>query len=319
MTLLSQLVASNALAISRSPDFDHFQSIERLGDARSIPLECRGFDAAFAAVRLKSCTIYLQRTFPRILQAQFCATGAVVGFAMDDAYQATLNGMEVRVPAMLLARGRAPCEVVEPRANQIVYVNFEEVEDRGWPGERDQARLIAAEPVKFEALRAVTRDVLALASHSPETLTRPGMIESVEESLLNAVDHALHSAPLAHEQRAHLGHYLALVRRFDEFLAANAGRTLYSADMARQLGVSVRTLHNALVAIRGMSMHRYTRLRRLWNVRQQLVQGRTESIKAAALVNGFWHLGEFASLYREMFGETPQQTLAVARGQSGGR
>jgi len=52
---------------------------------------------------------------------------------------------------------------------------------------------------------------------------------------------------------------------------------------------------------------------------QQLVQGQTRSIKAAALVNGFWHLGGFASLYREMFGETPQQTLAVARGQSGGR
>jgi AraC family transcriptional regulator, ethanolamine operon transcriptional activator len=111
---------------------------------------------------------------------------------------------------------------------------------------------------------------------------------------------------------ASLGHYLSLVRRFDEFLASNAGRTLYSADVAKQLGVSVRTLHNAVVAIRGMSMHRYTRLRRLWSVRQQLVQGcQIESIKAIALMNGFWHLGEFTSLYRELFGEMPQQTLAV--------
>ena len=86
---------------------------------------------------------------------------------------------------------------------------------------------------------------------------------------------------------------------------------LSQSQFANLLGVSVRTLHNAVFAIRGMSMHRYTRLRRLWNVRQQLVQGcRPESIKAIALVNGFWHLGEFLSLYRELFGETPQQTLA---------
>jgi len=105
-----------------------------------------------------------------------------------------------------------------------------------------------------------------------------------------------------------------LVRKFDEFLAANAGRTLYSAEIAKQLGVSVRTLHNAVVAIRGMSMHRYMRLRRLWNVRQQLVRGASvQSIKSVALVHGFWHMGEFTSLYRELFGETPQQTLSAAR------
>jgi AraC family transcriptional regulator, ethanolamine operon transcriptional activator len=90
---------------------------------------------------------------------------------------------------------------------------------------------------------------------------------------------------------------------------------MYSADVAKQLGVSVRTLHNAVFAIRGMSMHRYTRLRRLWSVRQQLLHGsQPESIKANALLNGFWHLGEFLSHDCELFDKTPQQTLA-ARGQ----
>ena len=85
-------------------------------------------------------------------------------------------------------------------------------------------------------------------------------------------------------------------------------------DVAKEFGVSVRTLNNAVVAIRGLSMHRYLRLRRLWNVRQQLVQGATvETLKAIALANGFWHMGEFRSLYRDLFGETPQQTLEAAR------
>jgi AraC family ethanolamine operon transcriptional activator len=78
-------------------------------------------------------------------------------------------------------------------------------------------------------------------------------------------------------------------------------------------------LNNAVVAIRGMSMHRYIRLRRLWSVRQQLVQGVSiAAMKAIALANGFWHMGEFRTLYRDLFGETPQQTCVASRGRNGG-
>ena len=316
MSLLTQLVASDALTINRSPDFDHFQSIERLGEARSILLDGRRFAASFAAVTLKSCAIYLQQTFPRILQSQYRTEGAIIGLTMDDASSVLLDGMEGRAPSVLLVKGRAVCEIVEAQANLIAFVNFDTIENRDWPGECDRAQLIAAEPARFAALRAVIRDILLLASNSPDMLAQPGVIESTEELILRAVDHVLHPASLALEgKRTNLSQYLSLVRRFDEFLASNPGAVVYSADVAGQLGVSVRTLHNAVFAIRGMSMHRYTRLRRLWSVRQQLVHGcRPESIKAIALVNGFWHLGEFLSLYREVFGETPQQTLAV-RGQ----
>ena len=315
MSLLDQIVESNLVKISRSPDFDHFRSIEGLGETKSIPLDCRGFAASFAALRLKSCSLYLQRTFPRILQARYSTSGAFVTFPMDDTASLILNGVAGRAPALLLVKGAANCEIVEPQANLIGIVNFDNVTDRGWPGEFDSARLIATQPARLEALQVTARGALALASHSPDLVSQPHVIESIEESLLQAVDLAMDAAmPSAEARRSSLSHYLALVRKFDEFLAANAGKTVYSADMARQLGVSVRTLHNAVIAVRGMSMHRYTRLRRLWNVRQQLVRGAAvQSIKALALVNGFWHMGEFTGLYREMFGETPQQTLLAAR------
>lgn len=315
MSLLSQLVASDALTIHRSADFDHFRSIERLGEARSIPLDCRGFAASFAAVTLRSCAIYLQRTFPRILQAQYRTDGAMIGLTMDDASSVILDGQKGRAPSILLVRGRAVCEIVEAQANLIAFVDFNSIENRDWPGERDRAQLVTAEPARFGALRAVIRDILLLASDSPDVLSQPGVIEGTEESILRAVDQVLDPiSPALERKRTNLSQYLSLVRRFDEFLASNPGATLYSAEVARQLGVSVRTLHNAVFAIRGTSMHHYTRLRRLWSVRQQLVQGcRPQSIKAVALVNGFWHLGEFLSLYRDLFGETPQQTLAARR------
>jgi AraC family transcriptional regulator, ethanolamine operon transcriptional activator len=317
--LPSQLQESNFVKISRSADFDHFRSIETLCEAKSIPLDCKGFAASFAALRLKSCAVYLQRTFPRILQAQYRMTGAMVAFPLNEAASLTVNGRKVDPSAVLLVKGSAVCEIVEPQTNLFCLVSFDCIDDRGWPGEANSARLIAVEQGRFEALRALTLEVLKLASHSPEMLLRPQAIEHIEESILQAVDLAMASASLSFERKgSSLGHYLTLVRKFDDFLAANAGKTAYSTEVARQLGVSVRTLHNAVVAIRGVSMHRYTRLRRLWDVRQQLVRGPApQSIRAIALVNGFWHMGEFSSLYRDLFGETPQQTLSAARPEPG--
>jgi AraC family transcriptional regulator, ethanolamine operon transcriptional activator len=321
VSLLDELVESEFVKISRFRDVDRFRSIRGLGEATSIPIDTKGFAAAFATLKLKSCSIHLQRTFPRILQIQYSTTGAIVGFAMDDAASVIIDGVEASAPDLLLVRGTATCEIVEQQANHVVFVNFASIEDRGWPGDADSAQLIVTLPDRCGALRTIVAHALTLASHSPDTLVQPNVIESIEESLLQTVDLALAAAtPAPEAKRLSLSHYLALVRKFDEFVAANAGKTLYSADIARQLGVSVRTLHNAVVAIRGMSMHRYMRLRRLWNVRQQLVRGAAvQSIKAVALVNGFWHMGEFTSIYRELFGETPQQTLSVARNIPGGQ
>jgi AraC family ethanolamine operon transcriptional activator len=312
--MLDQLLSSSVLTINRSPDFDHFRNIERLGDAKSIPLHWRNFAAGFAAVTLKSCSVYLQRTFPRILQTRYVASGAIVAFAMDDAVSVIIDGVEVRQPSLLLVKGEAPCEIVEPQANLIVFVKFDAIDGRGWPGEPGRAQLIPTQLAELAALRSVTRDILLLASNSADLLLQPQVVNQLEESLLNAVDQALqHASPLGDGCRVDLGDYLRLVRRLDEFLQQNAAKVLHSADLAKEFGVSVRTLNNAVVAIRGLSMHRYMRLRRLWNVRQQLVRGATaETLKAIALANGFWHMGEFRSLYRDLFGETPQQTLEAA-------
>ena len=315
--MLERLISSSVLTISRSPDFDHFRSIESLADARSIPLGWKDFQAGFATVRLKSCTIYLQRTFPRILEARYHSTGAIVAFAMDDAISLVINGADIRSPALLLAKGDTVCDIVEPQANLVVFVKFDAIEGRGWPGEPGHAQLIVARPAELAALRSVTRDILLLASNSPDLLGQPQVVGQVEESLLAAVDQALQRPlPLGDGGRVDLSQYLQLVRKLDEFLQDNAAKVLHSVDLAREFGVSVRTLNNAVVAIRGLSMHRYMRLRRLWSVRQQLVHGSpAEALKVIALANGFWHMGEFRTLYRDFFGETPQQTLEAARRQ----
>ena len=79
-------------------------------------------------------------------------------------------------------------------------------------------------------------------------------------------------------------------------------KPFYSAELARELGTNVRTIHAAVLAERGLSLHRYIRLYRLWGVRRALLGEATgQTIKQIALSHGFWHLSEFARAYGETF------------------
>jgi AraC family ethanolamine operon transcriptional activator len=49
--------------------------------------------------------------------------------------------------------------------------------------------------------------------------------------------------------------------------------------------------------------------------RQVLSNAESEDtlVKTVALDHGFWHFGNFSQDYRKLFGETPSETLALAR------
>lgn len=112
------------------------------------------------------------------------------------------------------------------------------------------------------------------------------------------------------------GRYCTIVAELDELVRVlPPSKPLYSRDLARQIGTSVRTLHVASVSVAGMSLHRYLRLKKLSRVRFQLSTG-AFSVKSAALANGFWHMGDFSRVYTQAFGEMPSQTRARAKGKS---
>lgn len=125
-------------------------------------------------------------------------------------------------------------------------------------------------------------------------------------------------------ETAHLSEVRSRVR-YDEIVATldrvaealGLSQPLYSETLARQTGTSVRTLQQATRAVAGLSLHRYLRAKRLLRARQELSTGRT-SVKAAALANGFWHLGDFSRIYAQTYGEKPSVTLARAAAAGGG-
>jgi AraC family ethanolamine operon transcriptional activator len=95
-----------------------------------------------------------------------------------------------------------------------------------------------------------------------------------------------------------------LVGKLDQIFETGAASSpVYSRELAERLAVSIRTLQSAVRVQHNMSLHSYVRWKRLMTARQKLQQGMT--VKRAALESGFWHVGEFARDYRNLFGELP--------------
>jgi AraC-like DNA-binding protein len=79
-------------------------------------------------------------------------------------------------------------------------------------------------------------------------------------------------------------------------------------------GVGGRSLQQAFLSRRGMSPMRFVVERRLHRAHARLSgSGRRDSVSAVALECGFGHLGRFGTLYREVYGEPPSQTLRRRR------
>ncbi len=163
------------------------------------------------------------------------------------------------------------------------------------------------------SLRRLVLHVLSVSSQSTQDLDANLIAGAIRESLFAAVDTAFAQVVSARwATYANTSRKLRVFRDVQEALAGHIGSVIYSGELARQIGVSVRTMHDAVLQYRGMSLHRYLRLRRLWLVRQSLLAG-THSVKAAALAFGFWHMGDFSRGYRQQFGESPSETIPKSR------
>ncbi|OCK57981.1 helix-turn-helix domain-containing protein [Bradyrhizobium sp. LMTR 3] len=315
--LFKNLAPSPALSIIRFADIDAFRPVEFVADARSVPLNLANFHTARAVVQLPCCQITMLRSFPRIVDVSYRAAHGVVIFQIEDDYDVAVNGMSVNRPAFVGMRGNVDLQFVEPRGSLHAIITLGAgLRDREWFDAPDRLCPFMPDPDTLATVRSVTIDILQTASARPELLREPPSALALQEGLLLAIDEMFRSSrtPEVAGKIASTG-YCRLVRMIDEYVAFHAASAIYSADLAEQCGVSVRTLGTAVASVRGMSLHRYLRLKQLWSARAQLVKGSDAiTVTSCARANGFHHMGEFARLYRAVFHETASRTLARARG-----
>jgi AraC-like DNA-binding protein len=138
----------------------------------------------------------------------------------------------------------------------------------------------------------------------------PLVAESFSETLLTTVLFAQpnnYSESLTRKPPSAEPNY---VRRAEEYLEAHCDQPVTAELLASVVGVSLGTLYAAFRKHRDYTPIGFLRLVRLRRVRAALLTASPDStVNQVALKWGFNHLGRFASLYREHFGESPSETL----------
>jgi AraC-like DNA-binding protein len=297
----------------RFTDADEFRSSVQHIDLDFTPL-ARKIAAEQTILNLKGFDINLTKSFPRIVDAALAPNCTAVGFSMDDGIPIRFNGFERDHSVVVIGRNGAAYTAVARVDRQYASIVFKPaIENRGWPGAGPNFNMFETSPAAYRRLRMLVNEVLSVPPTVTDVSRVADVSAAIKESVLAAIDAAFADViEVKWTSRANSTRQFKIFQDICQLLADNIGNPIYSAELAEQLGVSVRTIHDAVLRYRGMSLHRYLRLRRLWLVRRQLLAG-AETVKACALAFGFWHMGDFSHSYRFQFGETPSQTMARAR------
>lgn len=296
----------------RFTDIDQYRTAVRNLDVEFTPL-VRRICAEQIILNLPGCDINFAKSFPRIADGQLAQNCTAIGFSMDDGFPIRFNGVEGDQSVIVFGSSGAAYSTVERAEREFTSIIFtQEIQDRGWPKAGPNWKVFETSAAAQQRLRELVRQILSV-SPTFDACEAGDVASAIRDSLLAGVDAAfVHVVDAKWASRANSVRHFKIFRNIQAVLSGNIARPIYSEELARQLGVSVRSMHNAVQRYRGMSLHRYLRLRRLWLVRQRLLAG-ADSVKACAVAFGFWHLGDFARSYRLHFGERPSDTLVKSR------
>lgn len=100
-----------------------------------------------------------------------------------------------------------------------------------------------------------------------------------------------------------------IVEQARDYVLAHRTRPVGVPELCEQLHVSRRTLQYCFQDVLGMAPATYLRTLRLNGARRDLCGRAVGSVQDVAEAWGFWHLSQFATDYRRMFGKRPSETL----------
>jgi len=104
-----------------------------------------------------------------------------------------------------------------------------------------------------------------------------------------------------------------IARKAEEYLRTCCRDSISISDLCAAVGATRRTLHLGFVELYGVPPMHYLRAIRLRGAREDLTNTRGRDLRVADVATkwGFEHLGRFALVYRDFFGELPSARVGL--------
>lgn len=316
---VSNLSNSQVLSVERVEDSMDLKpvpgrlSVEWMPTVHSSP-------STFAALSLGPTRLLAVALPPCLFEGRVDPARSVVWWAMDDRHRAMANGMRLPTDALYIGGPGARCQVYWPQ--QAVPLQAAAglvlpwaLVPRGWPEPDFFFRHLLVDREELGRFRLLVRELLRRASERPETLAEEDRRQEAARTLIDAVSGLVGGGRLqADPQATTKRRYVEIMERIDRHLEAHLDRPILLDEVARELRLAPRSVHNVMKLMRGMTLQAYVRIFKLRSVRRQLLRSSEyDRVKQVALMHGYTHLGRFAQDYAKFFGESPSASLARRR------
>ena len=241
---------------------------------------------------------------------------------LDSASRSLQHGIEVNAGSLMIHRPGAEHDGLYGRNFKAACFNLrDDVFAKQLPQLHPQLQDAMLQPwTLFEPPADMREKIIkhfaegaAIIQSEPQVRNSPTAVAKFEadfvSDFLEAVDQLFPEASNEAEQQA-----AAMVRQIHQYAQTPPPIDWSVAELCTACGVPRRTLNRVFQNTLGMGPATYLRRLRLNSVRRALQQQGTAaaSVSKVALELGFWHLGRFAEQYRELFGESPHETVRRA-------
>jgi AraC-like DNA-binding protein len=225
--------------------------------------------------------------------------------------------------AVVISPGRRFHFTASEDYDQIVLRLSQDAVTAAWgglmPDEADRSICFdVALPLHGQGWTAL-QPVLQLLSRCSEL----GLAPTVRTTLLERTEDLLATTLLLHHGHSEAARLWPVpvrarprhIRRAQDYMQQHLGEVISAPMVAAHCGLSVRRLQALFQADCGMAPLQWLRQQRLQAVRESLLASTLPRplISATALQFGLSHFGDFSKAYREVFGESPRETLSHYR------
>lgn len=309
----ADLPAANSIIRAMFEGFDSFAQIGAAPPAFAglgcsfIPLRHLPHHHRIAAARSDGFDVTICELPPGLIDLTAPDGRSSIIFPMTDNFAPVVNGHQMQASHLLVAHPGTRILIRDTAPTAVACIGFD-ANRFAWDHAEDGPEVRLIDTASLDTLRKAVKAFFMIAED-------PAAAPSITDRLAPSTRHVEWIDDMLRGMRERFFRWnfspsdaLPVMDRIDGFITDNRARAIYLHEVAEISGVSMRKLHNVVVAIRGLSFTRYLKLRRLWMAYQELTATSSDLlIKSVALNNGFWHLGDFARDFSRQFGEAPSE------------
>ncbi len=265
------------------------------------------FHGLLEEIQLPGLQVFRESTSQGMRQS-CCVWPDALWFGLPFSTQTTrINGRSAATESVLVRPGNCEFELITPADYTIfgVVVRKDTLErvaqELGYALDCDQLQKFELVQTSPAARKQCLETLNALLQTGPQAPSD----EPLEHTALGALLPLLDTGVVEDAARHSLARRQRIVLKAREFLLAHRDQSITVPDLCEQLHVSRRTLQYCFEDILGMTPLHYLRILRLNGARRDLRSYPERAIRDVAADWSFWHVSQFSSDYRKLFGHSP--------------